>query len=308
MTMLPWVTFSYNRLYRDLFGAYETRLNIALRGRGPPPEEPVGGEGNNGGPQIDRAADNHRQRVVEEEGYLAQALRVGNAMLNLLPDDDELVADEAEIELEIGPEEDEQAIIEQLQQELGEIAGQRVVVVDEDEQGQEAPPPVIPPNDGANDGAAPPPVIRIHRRPADEQQPPNPNQAVNADDPNNVLAPEEPIREARAPSTTLNDIVNGVVSALTFPVVCWGAGEVLRHTLPTAWVTRPPPGRIATGLLQEQWGRSLVGGAVFIVARDILNLYTKHRRVKVRKQRRVRNVPRRQGKAHGSTGTSTPGT
>lgn len=279
MTMLPWVTMSYNHLYRDLFGAYEARLNNALRGRPQPTEQPA--------VQIDAAAENggdapaaqqeqrQQQQQEEEGGYMVQILRVGNAMLNmLLGDNGEEIVAVAEIELEIGPEEDEQAVLEELQEELGDIAGHD--------------------NHNDNDDAdAAPPA-------------PQADQVLNVDDPNNVLAPEELIREARATSTTLADLVNGVVSALTFPIVCWGAGEVLRHALPTAWVTRPPSDRAATGLLQEQWGRSLVGGAVFIVARDMLNLYTKHRRVEVRKQRKIRNVPRRRSKTHGSTGTTTP--
>lgn len=305
MTVLPWVSFSYNRIYHDLFGAYERRLNKALRGRGLPDEglPAVDGNNNGGGQQIDAAADNGDDAAQDEdEGYFAQALRVGNAVLNMMGDDNNDEEVVAEIELHIGPGEDEQAVMQELQDELNEVAGsdsdQGVIVVEEDA----AEEPQLPgaaqaaeeagtAEAGADERADPPPAIRIEPR-RDDQPAPNNNGA----DGNNNQAPEEPIREARGTSTTLTDLVNGVVSALTFPLVCWASGEVLRHTLPTHWVMRPHP-RVVTGLLQEQWGRSLVGGAVFIVARDMVNLYTKHRRVEVRKHRRVRNVPRRKAKS-----------
>lgn len=289
MTILPWVSFSYNRIYYDLFGAYERRINQALRGRDPPNEDALAVEGGNlnGAQQLD-VADNGAEPQEDDEGYFAQAWRVGNAVLNMLGDDnndDEVVA---EIELQIGHGADEQAVAEELQEDLAEVASagsdQGIVVVEEGEAG-----PQEPANDNeqaggdAGDEAAPAPVIRIEAQ-ADNQP------VVNND--NNNQAPEEPIREARGTSTTLGDLVNGVVSALSIPIVCWGAGEVLRVTMPASWVMRPNA-RAPTGLLQEQWGRSLVGGAVFIVARDMVNLYTKHRRAEGKKRRKVRNVPRR---------------
>lgn len=283
MTILPWVSFSYNRIYFDLFGAYERRLNQALRGRGAPAEEvhAVEGGNNEGVQQIDVVAENGPAAQEDDEGYFAQALRVGNAVLNMLGDDndDEVVA---EIELQIGHGHDEQAVVEEVQEELAEVASNNsdAGMPAADEARADAQEPA---NEPAGDAAAPAPVIHIEAQ-AD-------NQPV-ANNENNNLAPEEPIREARGTSTTLTDLVNGVVSALSIPIVCWGAGEVLRVTLPSTWVMRPSA-RAATGLLQEQWGRSLVGGAMFIVARDMVNLYTKHRRVEVRKHRKVRNVPRR---------------
>lgn len=289
MTILPWVSFSYNRMYHDLFGAYERRLNIALRGRGPPTEDVLAVEGGNneGAQQLDVVADNGAAAEEDDEGYLAQAMRVGNAVLNMLGDDNNDEEVVAEIELQIGHADDEQ-VMEDLQEERVEIASNdsnEDVVAPEAGQNDEAQGAANQQNgENAGDAAAPAPVIPLGA--------PAGNQPAAAPDNENNMAPEEPIREARGTSTTLTDLVNGVVSALSIPIVCWGAGEVLRVTLPPSWVMRPSA-RAATGLLQEQWGRSLVGGAVFIVARDMVNLYTKHRRVEVRKHRKVRNVPRR---------------
>lgn len=292
VTVLPWVSFSYNRLYHDVFGAYERRLNKALRGRGVPNEEPPAIDENNngGGQQINGAAEEGAADEDEDDGYIAQALRVGNAVLDMIGDDDDEVV-VAGIEAQIEHGEDEQAVVQELPDEVNELAGadgdQGIVVVGEDDTEAPGQPARPAAGVGNNEAADPPPAIGIER-----QQAPNNNNNNPAADGNNNQAPEEPIREARGTSTTFIDLVNSVVSALTFPLVCWASGEVLRHTLPTHWVTRPHP-RVVTGLLQEQWGRSLVGGAVFIVARDMVNLYTKHRRVEVRKHRRVRNVPRR---------------
>jgi hypothetical protein len=74
-------------------------------------------------------------------------------------------------------------------------------------------------------------------------------------------------------------------------------GELIRATLPKARVTRG--WRRPAGLLQEQWGRSLVGGCLFVVLKDAIALYTKYRRVQVKANRRVRNVERRRPSGEG---------
>lgn len=285
--MMPWVSFSYNRIYYDFCGRYERRLNKALRGRGPPDEE-VPAVAANGGQPANAAAENPAAADDGDEGYIAQALRVGNAVLNLLGDEDNDQEVVAEIELHLEPGEDEQAAIQELQDELN---GQGIVVVEEEPTGHNDGQANESPSDSEQagqdqGGAGPPPAAARAEAPADN------NQAAPANNDDNNQAQEEPIRERNGTSTTLTELVNGVVTALTFPLVCWGAGEVLRCAVPEHWVARPHP-RVVTGLLQEQWGRSLIGGMVFVVARDVLNLYTKHRRVQVRKHRRVRSVPRR---------------
>lgn len=306
LTALPWVSFSYNRIYYDLFGPYERRLNRALRGRGLANEEPPAQANNDGAQEVNAAGENAAPPEEEDEGYLAQAIRVGNVVLNMMGDDDNDEEFVAEIEVQIGPVEDEQQVVEELQNEINELNdiignrnGQGVVVVDGEPAQQPRPAGEAQATDvdaAADDGAAePPPAIRIDPRPD--------NRPV--ENGNNQQAPEEPIREARGTSTTFTDLVNGVVSALTFPWVCWASGEILRHTLPSPWVTKPYS-RVVTGILQEQWGRSLVGGAMYVVARDMVKLYTMHRRVEVRKRRRVRNVPRRKAKGLSRQNTETP--
>ncbi|KAI0484860.1 hypothetical protein GGR56DRAFT_47349 [Xylariaceae sp. FL0804] len=83
-----------------------------------------------------------------------------------------------------------------------------------------------------------------------------------------------------------------VTGALLFPAVCYGMGEVLRRTLPSRFVTKPASAP-STGLLQERWGRSLIGGCLFVVMKDAFFLYVKYRKVMNRSHRRIRNVDRR---------------
>lgn len=53
----------------------------------------------------------------------------------------------------------------------------------------------------------------------------------------------------------------------------------------------------ATGLLQEKWGRSLVGGMMFVVLKDALILYVKWKRARDQGKRRVLDYDRRKDKA-----------
>ena len=90
-------------------------------------------------------------------------------------------------------------------------------------------------------------------------------------------------------------IATTVMGALFFPAVSSLMGDILKVTLPRNWVNRPSISaysRIttsskATGLLQEKWGRSLVGGCLFVVLKDAITLYVKWRKAKNQGRRRV---------------------
>lgn len=94
-------------------------------------------------------------------------------------------------------------------------------------------------------------------------------------------------------------LLNFLAGSLLMPGVWCGMGELMRLLLPRRLVTRPSGGGAvssaplgsATGLLQERWGRSLVGGCLFVVIRDAFALYLKYRRAVGRSHRRIRNVP-----------------
>ncbi|KAI1349608.1 hypothetical protein F5Y01DRAFT_327255 [Xylaria sp. FL0043] len=86
--------------------------------------------------------------------------------------------------------------------------------------------------------------------------------------------------------------INFIAGALLWPGVCYGVGELMRHVLPSRFVTKPPSGP-ATGLLQERWGRSFIGGCLFVVLKDAFFLYVKYKKMMNRPYRRIKNSDRR---------------
>lgn len=86
--------------------------------------------------------------------------------------------------------------------------------------------------------------------------------------------------------------VNFLAGALVWPGVCYGMGELLRMVLPSRFTTRPLLGP-NTGILQERWGRSLVGGCLFVVLKDAFFLWVKYRRMMNRASRRIKNADNR---------------
>lgn len=87
-----------------------------------------------------------------------------------------------------------------------------------------------------------------------------------------------------------------IMGALFFPAVSSAMGELLKVALPSRWVTRQASratGRRSNGLLQEQWGRTIVGGCLFVVLKDVVNLYCKWRKAKSLRDRKVIDYMRR---------------
>jgi hypothetical protein len=91
------------------------------------------------------------------------------------------------------------------------------------------------------------------------------------------------------------DIASTIMGALFFPAISSLMGDLLKHTLPKKWVmkavltmsSRRVKTLPATGLLQEKWGRSIVGGCLFVVLKDALILYVKWKRARDHGKRRV---------------------
>lgn len=88
------------------------------------------------------------------------------------------------------------------------------------------------------------------------------------------------------------------LGALLFPTVSAAMGETLRYALPASWIVartgwgRPMP----TGLLQTRWGRSVVGGCLFVVFKDAVRIYCRWKMAQAYRKRRVLDFDKQLGK------------
>lgn len=80
-------------------------------------------------------------------------------------------------------------------------------------------------------------------------------------------------------------IADTVLGALCFPVIASVMGEALKFGLPAKWTAASIARR--PGLLQSKWGRSIVGGCLFVVMKDALLLYSHYRLAHDHQKRRV---------------------
>ena len=78
-----------------------------------------------------------------------------------------------------------------------------------------------------------------------------------------------------------------VLGALAFPAVAASMGGLLGMVLPKPWMTNANWVNGRPGLLRHRWGRSVVGGCLFVVLKDALVLYCRWRLVQSHRQRRV---------------------
>ncbi|KAL9025323.1 MAG: hypothetical protein Q9196_005830 [Gyalolechia fulgens] len=88
-------------------------------------------------------------------------------------------------------------------------------------------------------------------------------------------------------------IVHTMIGALAFPAVAAGMGGLISIFLPRTW--RTPPSlwdRRPPGFLQSRFGRSVVGGCLFLFLKDTLSLYSKYRLAQDHLHRRVLDYDR----------------
>ncbi|OAX78295.1 hypothetical protein ACJ72_07399 [Emergomyces africanus] len=96
------------------------------------------------------------------------------------------------------------------------------------------------------------------------------------------------------------NIADTLLGALLFPAISASMGGVLKMALPKAWTTAPSVAasssplleRSRYGLLQSKWGRSVVGGCLFVLLKDALVLYCRWKFAKTHRKRRVLNYDR----------------
>lgn len=133
----------------------------------------------------------------------------------------------------------------------------------------------------------------------DQNQAPQPRPDIDQAAP--ALAPNQPAplgphahHFQRNIQIDVGAIMNAVIGAMLFPTISAFMGGVLYGIVPSRF-TAPPrshwlhgPAR-QTGLLQSRWGRSLVGGLLFVVLKDALVFWTRWSMKEDHKQRKVLN-------------------
>lgn len=115
------------------------------------------------------------------------------------------------------------------------------------------------------------------------------------------------VRRERGVTFSTTSLSDTILGALIFPTIAAAIGELLRQTLPASWVN-PPSGSPAvswlggwvknggsriggaakpTGLLQTRWGRSIVGGCLFVGLKDAVMLYVRWRTAQNHRKRGI---------------------
>lgn len=336
VALMPYVHLSYNFFYYDFLGPLEMRLNRALRGR-PPVEEPPAALENEAAEAAAVAPAPVGEAAEDEEpGLWNSVVNLGQLALRLFGDGP------MEVELQIrgrdGDENDEGDDGAVNEEELADEDFIEMAVHVHDDPADHAAAgawdeqlgdhqPIPPPHEDA----APPPPAQAPEpepEPAHQQNPPPLPDRAPAPPPPPQPAPNQNQNQGRNQNGaaadenrvngTLTTILNSVVTSLLFPAFSYGMGELLSLAVPRAWVTRPAPPSSSsssiflrrgsplltspTGLLQQPWGRSLVGGCLFVVLRDAFALYVKYRRVQVKLNRKVRNVEKKTRAVSGAGG------
>ncbi|KAL2355315.1 hypothetical protein BJ546DRAFT_973079 [Cryomyces antarcticus] len=120
-------------------------------------------------------------------------------------------------------------------------------------------------------------------------------------------APPPPphVHQERRLTVSTTHLAETVLGALLFPTISATMGELLRLALPSSWTTPAlaswtlrggsRPGK-ATGILQERWGRSIVGGCLFVVLKDAVMLYVRWKMAMGHRKRRVLDYDKRKGR------------
>ncbi|KAH6949381.1 hypothetical protein BKA56DRAFT_607013 [Ilyonectria sp. MPI-CAGE-AT-0026] len=255
MTMFPYLRSAYLNFWREFVFPYEVNLNRQMQGL--PALEPRPNE---------EPANNQRAAQRNENGG---------------PDDDDEGGGDAAGQLRIAHEEGNDAegnlVVDIVIEEVVDIVEEDVNEFSDDEQ------------DGIEGGwgrpADQPPVQaapELGREPA--AAPADPPADVPAQH-NEHEAPQAPPARRPGLGTILSGVSNAIVSALILPGISYVMGELLRLAMPRSWTTMPrnpwfrTAGIIRPGLFQQQWGRSLVGGCLWVVMKDVVRLYTKVKNV-----------------------------
>lgn len=306
MAVFPYIRSAYYNMWKEFVFPYEVNLNRRIMGLPPLEEE----QRNN--------QDNNRQNANEDgEGGILGFLQGLIDALGPEDDNDPIVEPGQGLRIEAGGDGEEggmvlELVIEEVHEgddsdtdEEMDLPG--FVDIDDRDHNRRIPDtPVIQPADRqedrrvqqpANEPADQPPIqIPVVLQPPAQNQPdqdqPAQDQPAQGHNHNHEVPQAPPAR--RGLGSILSSVSNSIVSALILPGVSFAMGELLRLALPKAWTTSGLYRR--PGLLHQQWGRSLVGGCLYVVLKDAVRVYTKYRRVSAMDNRRVKNVDRRRNR------------
>jgi len=84
-----------------------------------------------------------------------------------------------------------------------------------------------------------------------------------------------------------------ILGALSFPAVAAGMGTLLSYVIPSSWLSNSNYMRGRPGLMRTKWGRSVVGGCLFVVLKDVLVLYCRWKLAQSHRHRRVMNFDKK---------------
>ncbi|KAF2473427.1 uncharacterized protein BDR25DRAFT_282963 [Lindgomyces ingoldianus] len=149
-------------------------------------------------------------------------------------------------------------------------------------------------NGGAadNNAAEENPPVPIARGPAPPlHAPPQDVDVQDAAPAPNVPGRRNRIRRERNMQFSTTSLADTILGALIFPSIAAAVGEVLKHALPKSWVTKPADGKV-TGFLQARWGRSILGGCLFVGVKDVVMLYVRWKMAQNHRKRRVEDYDR----------------
>ncbi|ODA77231.1 hypothetical protein RJ55_06858 [Drechmeria coniospora] len=287
MSVFPYIRSIYWNLWRELVLPYEMSLNGQLVGLPPAEERPDD--------QVQRGANDQQRQA---DGGIMTLLQ---GLLDVLHQDEDVGRGRRRDHVEVGqedpaflPGDHDGEIMVELQ--IGDVA------VDEDgaplDLGLHA---IVGPeedDDGGNgqDGAGGA-FDEDRNGQADEELELDGNLDPNLHEDGHEAPPAPPRRIGIG--AILSHVSNAIVGALVMPGISFAMGELLRLALPRRWTAAPhgPWSQYGIGqrpaLLQQQWGRSLVGGCLYVMLKDAARVYSKSRRVVAMHNRRVKNVDRR---------------
>ena len=122
--------------------------------------------------------------------------------------------------------------------------------------------------------------------------------AANREQGANPAPVEAPAPRQNGLVVSTGRLADTIIGALSFPAIAATMGLLIKVGLPKKYTT-PATDRLRPGLLQTQWGRSVVGGCLFVVMKDMAILYTRYRLAQDHKKRRVVDYDGRRNKGKG---------